>query len=496
MMWTMAGTRTMLARCAAALRALLHAWALLTALAAPALAGPPEALSSVGEPALARLMSRWMAGLHAAEPRFTQGRPWRYAQRDTGIATLMFERADLVALTRAFEPGELAPYAHQFAGDMMRAPWTVRVAGTEQQPVLLAANQRPGAPLPERVEAFVRFALSPAGQALVAQDGQFEALSPADAQAQAARVQGHRVMLDPALPVYRAARPVHGELRSVGSDGMKTLMDRWLRDFRQLQPGVRAGARWEHLGTLNGLHALLTGETDLAPMGRELWPQERARHAAARGPGALLEIRVAHGGFNTAQRTTAQAVFVNAGNPLTRISVPQLAAILAQPPTLTRWGQLGLDGEWADRPIVPHLPPRMAPNTMSMQLGVLGGRAWNAAAIEDGVAATAAAVAADPGAIAFGGFEDGGPGLKTLAVAASDASQAVTADADSVASARYPLTRDLYIRIDRRRGQALPAAQREFLRYVLSREAQRLIVTSGYFPLTAAEAQAELAKLR
>src|SRR5258708_30407636 len=40
-------------------------------------------------------------------------------------------------------------------------------------------------------------------------------------------------------------------------------------DFRRIQPGVRKGDRWEHLGTLNGFHALLVNDTDMAPMGRD-----------------------------------------------------------------------------------------------------------------------------------------------------------------------------------------------------------------------------------
>src|SRR5260221_6619409 len=122
---------------------------------------------------------------------------------------------------------------------------------------------------------------------------------------------------------------------------MKTLMDRWMREFHKLQPGAVPGSRWEHLGTLNGFHALIANETDIAPMGRELWPSELAAYESVQHRKAPLEIAVARGGFNTPQRTTAQAVFVHQGNPVARISLPPLAAILGANPTNQRLGQLG-----------------------------------------------------------------------------------------------------------------------------------------------------------
>ncbi|MFP3741389.1 phosphate ABC transporter substrate-binding protein, partial [Burkholderia sp. SIMBA_019] len=74
--------------------------------------------------------------------------------------------------------------------------------------------------------------------------------------------------------------------------------------FTHVQPSVRKGDRWEHLGTLNGFHALLAGDTEMAPMGRELWPDERAAYAPIRHDAAPPEIRVARGGFNPPQRPT------------------------------------------------------------------------------------------------------------------------------------------------------------------------------------------------
>ncbi|MDG0834678.1 PstS family phosphate ABC transporter substrate-binding protein [Roseateles saccharophilus] len=452
-------------------------------------------VSSIGAGAMAPLMDAWMRGLAQGQGGFVRGPRWQHVDDAAAIGALMFERADVAPMTRMPLTIELAPYAHQFHGDMMKSPELARVALLNGQPVFLAFNRRPDTPVPLAVDGFVRFALSPAGQALVASQPGFAPLPAGEADAELAKLAGYRAALDPGLPVYRAHAGVHGALSSVGSDGMKSLMDGWLRDFRALQPGVRPGDRWEHLGTLNGFHALMAGETDIAPMGRELWPDEAAAFATLRGGRAPLEIRVARGGFDTQQRTTAQAVFVNAANPIQQLTLAQLAAIFGKSPTITRWGQLGLGGEWADRPITLDVPPHVTPNAMSMQIMVLRGGPWAGSVHEASVADTAKAIAADAGAMGFGGFEDGGPGLKAVPLARDAVSPAVAGTPESAATGQYPLTRYMYIRFDRQPGRPIPAVVKEFLRYVLSRQGQEPVPCSGYYPLTAREVREELAKL-
>jgi ABC-type phosphate transport system substrate-binding protein len=127
---------------------------------------------------------------------------------------------------------------------------------------------------------------------------------------------------------------------------------------------------------------------------------------------------------------------------------------------------------------------------------VLKGGAWSDATHEGSIIETAAAIARDPGAIGFGGFEEGGPHLKSLAIGPRDGGPFYEGNAANASSGRYPLTRYMYIRLSRRPGKPIAPQVREFLRYVLSREGQQPILYSAYFPLTAEEARQELAKLR
>lgn len=478
--------------------------ALVAALAASLAAAPDRALardrgeselSSVGAPEMGGLMDRLFTAFSRTNPDLGKSRTWLHRTDAQAIGALMYEQADIAPMIREFDRGELAPYDHQFRGDMMKAPVMVPIALRAGQPVWLAVNRRPGAPLAADVRRFLAFALGSDGQAVIADTPGFGALPAAAAQAERDKLAGFVAALDPAIPSYRATAAVRGEISSIGSDGMKSLMDRWMDEFARLQPDARRGERWEHPGTLNGFHALLHGLADLAPMGRELWPQEAAGYAAATGIARPLEIRVARGGFNTPQRTTAQVIFVHPDNPVQAITVPQLRGILSDDPAITRWGQLGATGAWADRPIQIYMPPQSSPNAMSIQLSVLGGQPWNKAARAGSISDTASALAGDPAGIAFGGLEEGGPGLKSLAVAPAAGQPAIPADYDTASDGRYPLTRFMYIRLTRRSGEAVRAPLREFLRYVLSREGQQSVVASGYFPLTETELREERAKL-
>ena len=454
----------------------------------------PQIASSIGDDKLAPAMAKLLGAFRVRHPEWAPPNAWRHDSDVSAIAALMFEQADLAPLSRASTAAELAPYDHQFRGDMMKRPDEYPIGKFDGRTVNLAVNRRPDAPLPERTRLLITFALSAEGQAAMSSQRGFEPLDSAARTSALARLGSPFVpSLDPHLGTYFPAAGVRGAIRSVGSDGLKSLMDGWFCRFASLQPGVTKGSRWEHFGTLNGFEALLAGGAEIAPMGRELWPDELAAWRKVFGEGSEpVEIRVARGGFNTQQRTTAQAVFVHPSNPLASLSTNQLAAIFGASPSITTWGELGLGGAWADRPIHVLIPPKAAPNTMSFQIGVLKGRPWADTAQAGTVPETARDLQADPAAIGFGGLEDGTPGLKTLAIAPAAGAAAVPLDAESASSGRYPLTRYMYVRLAPGKPSAATIG---FLRYVLSREAQERVRYSGYFPLNAAAAREELAKL-
>jgi len=456
-----------------------------------------QRISSFGAPEAAQLMNAWWNGFHRLHPEYEQGPVWTHESDRSVIGGLMFELADLSPIERHFTKTELAPYAHQFHGDMMHAPESIAVARTPTGFLFMATNRRPDAPLPEDVNAFIAFMLSDDGQDLVRQSGRYAPLDESHRASSIARLNGYVPQLDSSLASYHPIPDLAGEIASVGSDGMKALMDRWQRRFHELYPSVTRGELWEHFGTLNGFHALLTQQTDLAPMGRELWPDESTAYQSVFGQGARpLEIRVARGGFNTDQRTTAQAIFVHPRNPIQGLTLDQLRNIFSDRPTIQTWGDLGLDGEWKSRPILVRTPPQTAPNAMSMQIQLFPGQGWNERAVEGTIQETADAIARDVGAIGFGGFEENaGRTLKTLGIARDASGPFVHGSIETAASGQYPLTRYMFIRMNTPENTTIPLHIREFFRFILSKEGQEDVRYSGYYPLSGLEAREELAKL-
>jgi phosphate transport system substrate-binding protein len=348
---------------------------------------------------------------------------------------------------------------------------------------------------------------------------------------------GQAVKADPALPAYQPTGPATGEIASIGARNLDTLMESWARVFHQLHPAANIRLNPGAPLSADGFDALLAGRAQLAPFAREASPTEMADFRRKFGYPPLL-ICVATGSYATKYNTHALGVYVNAANPLTKVTLAQLDAIYSTtrrrgyPEDITTWGQLGLTGEWADRPI--HLygmvhryektnnPPGIwyfflqrvlrggemkatvheivdtTPHgrTLMPQAAAEPAGAGEEPVMEalDGIVA---AVARDPAGIGYSGFRNRREGAKTLALAVKPAGPFFTGTLEDVLHRDYPLTRKVYIVINRAPGRPLDPLVREFLHFVLSREGQEIVATdpSNYLPLTprlAAKARAQL----
>jgi phosphate transport system substrate-binding protein len=104
-------------------------------------------------------------------------------------------------------------------------------------------------------------------------------------------------------------------------------------------------------------------------------------------------------------------------------------------------------------------------------------------------------VTADPAAIGYAGFANLKPGSKLIAIS-EDGGHYLPGTRAEVAAAQYPLTRFIYIFVDRKPGEAIPPLQHAFLRYVISPEGQAFVGTDGIYiplpPTIAAREQKEL----
>lgn len=322
-----------------------------------------------------------------------------------------------------------------------------------------------------------------------------------------------------ALPSYQPERLVWGPIQCWGDTAMAPLLDRWERGFRAYQPGICFTNRLK--GTASALMGLDVNVADLALMGRKAYTYE-TYGIYRRSLMLPVAIAVATGSFDAPHKSYALTIFVHRGNPLQRLTVAQLDGIFGAKRTggwqglkwnrkvargsgknIRTWGQLGLTGAWADRPIHVYGPPGIYPGgTSFFQSRVMGGAdTWNAGLREYAdPRKMMAALSRDPDGIAYTGMCYRTPEVKALAIADHAGGPYVIPTRSSVANRSYPLVRLIYIYFAPDSPSGDPATLRpkirEFLRYILSRQGQEAVARDGDFlPLTSGVDGDELVKL-
>ena len=324
------------------------------------------------------------------------------------------------------------------------------------------------------------------------------------------------------LPPYQPEQKIAEceAIRSWGSVDMAGLMKAWEAGFRKYQPGVRFVDTLK--GTETAQAALYTNVADLGLMDREILSLER--HVLLRRTHHLpLEITVATGSFDAARKSPALAVFVNKDNPLSRLTLKQLDGIFGDQRTgawddkyrwhpelarsaaenLRTWGQLGLTGEWKDQPIhvygypITIYSPFPGPMIFFRDVAFSGGDIWNSALLEfDQGDQITAALSQDRYGIAYTSLAYRTPLVKPLALASAEGTAYLDLTKENVASRKYPLTRSVFIYIDRDPDKPVDPKVKEFLRYILSSQGQQDVARDGgYLPLTPEVVNEQLKKL-
>lgn len=309
----------------------------------------------------------------------------------------------------------------------------------------------------------------------------------------------------PGLPSYKASSALSGHLTSIGADTMETLMNLWIADFAKVQPGVKFDIEAKASGTAGP--ALTAGKAQLGPVAREMLPDEEKEFVSKFGYQPFA-VRVAGGSYRTPGKTHAISFFVNSKNPIEKLTYAQIDAMYTTTrnrglKAIEKWGDVGLKGEWADKSI--HLWGLIRPNGIAhfLELRITNGGAWRPDINERTTVGTLAAldaiiqgVAADPYAIGYAGFGNVFDNTKTVTLAENAASPYYKGTFDEVLQQKYPLSRFIYIYVNRAPGKPLDALVKEFLTFALSKQGQDDLVKEGIFlPLPAGIAKAELAKL-
>lgn len=287
------------------------------------------------------------------------------------------------------------------------------------------------------------------------------------------------IEVDPGIKMYQKTSGVSGNLDSIGSDTLNNLMTYWAESFRKKYPNVRIQV--EGKGSSTAPPALIAGTAQLGPMSRKMKNVEEDTFEKKYGF-KPTKIGVA---------LDSLAVYVNKDNPLDTMSLPQVDAIFSKTrkgglKDLSVWGQLGLGGQWQQAPISIY-----GRNSASGTYGYFKKKALFKGDYKDtvkeqpGSASVVMGVTEDQAAIGYSGIGYRTSGVKALSLAKKEGGKAYFPNYDNVLSGKYPLARTLYIYVVKEPNKPLPTLTREFLKFVLSREGQEIVVKDGYLPLPA-----------
>lgn len=302
--------------------------------------------------------------------------------------------------------------------------------------------------------------------------------------------------LDAALPAYKPRRDIKlaGTFKGAASDVLPGLANAWFAAFKKIYPKVNLSVAPPYAGSL-GAKELVKQNIDFVFVSRELKPDDITDFKAKFGY-APTSVPISGGSYRHFGFLDAVGFFVSRDNPLDRISYAQLDAIFSSThhrgaKAITTWGQLGLTGDWADKPIHAYgIKPWNGFEEFVRQrvLSADGKRGeWSDNVHYDKLVFPMAKHAVeDRYAIGYTGIAYVDAPVKMLALGENESGPFVAPSYENVARATYPLSRLIFFNVNKAPGKTLDPALTEFLRFVLSREGQQIVREQAlYLPLRA-----------
>lgn len=296
------------------------------------------------------------------------------------------------------------------------------------------------------------------------------------------------VEVDPALLTYEAVSGVSGNMNSIGSDTLNNLMTFWSEAFRSVYPNVNI--QIEGKGSSTAPPALIEGTSQLGPMSRAMKQKE------------IDEFEKEFGYKPTPVRVAidALAVFAHKDNPINGLTLEQVDSIFSSTfkrggAEINTWESVGLTGEWASKPISLY-----GRNSASGTYGFFKKKALKKGDFKStvkeqpGSSAVVQGIASDLGGLGYSGIGYKTSGVKALPLSGDDGVM-YEPNMENCLSGKYPLARFLYVYVNKKPGEPLDKSTSEFLKLILSKKGQEIVVKDGYFPLPASAAEEELAKL-
>ena len=299
----------------------------------------------------------------------------------------------------------------------------------------------------------------------------------------------HALEVDSNIKGYEKISGISGNLSSVGSDTLANLMTLWAESFRKFYPSVNI--QIQAAGSSTAPPALIEGTSNFGPMSRKMKSKESEAFEAKYGYKAT-PIPVA---------IDALAVFVNKDNPIEGLDIKQVDAIFSATrkcggtSDILTWGDAGVKGSLSSQQI--QLYGR---NSVSGTYGYFKKKALckgdykNSVNEQPGSASVVQGVTKSINGIGYSGIGYKTSGVKTVALS-KNGSDFVPATPEAAISGKYPLGRFLWVYVNKAPNKDLSPIEKEFMKMILSREGQQVVIKDGYIPLNEEVVQKYLSQL-
>jgi phosphate transport system substrate-binding protein len=284
--------------------------------------------------------------------------------------------------------------------------------------------------------------------------------------------------VDPAIKPYVKTSGVSGNLSSVGSDTLANLMTLWAEAYKKEYPSVNI--QIQAAGSSTAPPALTEGTANLGPMSRKM------------KDGELSAFEQKHGYKPTAipVAVDALAIFVHKDNPIKGLTMAQVDAIFS----VTRlcgakadaktWGDVGVSGDLANKPI-----QLFGRNSVSGTYGYFKEEAlckgdFKANVNEQpGSASVVSSISSSLNGIGYSGIGYKTSSVRTVPLAKKEGGEFVEDNETNALNGTYPLSRFLYVYVNKAPNKPLAPLEAEFVKLVLSRQGQEVVMKDGYIPL-------------
>ena len=295
----------------------------------------------------------------------------------------------------------------------------------------------------------------------------------------AALASAQTIEVDAELPSYEKVSGISGNLNSIGSDTFNNLMTLWAEGFKKVYPNVNV--QIEGKGSSTAPPALIEATAQLGPMSRAMKSKE------------MDAFEKKFGYKPTPIRTSLDslAVFVNKDNPIKGLNLQQVDALFSKNrkcgaiADASVWGDLSLTDAWTSAPVSLY-----GRNSASGTYGFFKKKALCKGDYKDtvkeqpGSASVVQGVSEDRNGAGYSGIGYTTSGVRPIPLV-KEGRDYVEPTYDNVASGKYPLSRFLYVYINKEPNKAIDPLTKEFLKFVLSKEGQEIVVKDGYYPMSA-----------